>query len=47
MVGKSRLLLSARSCLRVVETTLTDGGASAGTGVERPLQVVRRAGRLG
>lgn len=37
MVGKRRRRCSARICLRAVERETTDGGASEGIGVERPL----------
>jgi hypothetical protein len=38
MVGNSRRRCSARSCFRAEDMEWADGGASAGTGVERPLQ---------
>ena len=37
MVGNMRLRCSARNCLRAEEMDCTDGGASGGIGVERPL----------
>src|SRR3569833_728393 len=37
MVGKMRRLCSARTCFLADESTCCDGGASGGTGVERPL----------
>lgn len=37
MVGKMRRRCSARACFRAVDSDLTEGRASAGTGVERPL----------
>lgn len=37
MVGKSRRRFSALICLRAEEIDTTEGGASAGIGVERPL----------
>lgn len=37
MVGNSLRLCSARSCFLAEEIDWTEGGASAGTGVERPL----------
>jgi len=38
MVGKRRRRRSARACRRADDSDLTDGGASAGTGVVRPLE---------
>lgn len=37
MVGKILRFCSARACLRALDRTLTEGRASAGTGVDRPL----------
>lgn len=37
MVGNSRRRCSALTCFLAEEMECTDGGASAGTGVERPL----------
>ena len=38
MVGKMRRRCSARTCFRAEESDFADGGASSGTGVERPLR---------
>lgn len=37
MVGKILRFCSARACLRALDRTFTEGRASAGTGVDRPL----------
>ena len=38
MVGNSRRRCSARTCFRAEDMECADGGASARTGVERPLK---------
>jgi hypothetical protein len=43
MVGNNRRLCSALTCLRTVEIECADGGASTGTGVDRPLGVLARS----
>jgi hypothetical protein len=40
MVGKSLRRCSARSCFLADEMDWIDGGASIGTGVERPLRLL-------
>lgn len=46
MVGNSLRRCWARSCLRAEEIDCTDGGASAGIGVERPLESLEEAMEL-
>lgn len=40
MVGNNRRRCSARICFLVDEITCAEGGASAGTGVDRPLRAI-------
>ncbi len=42
MVGNSLRRCWARTCLRAEEIDCTDGGASAGIGVERPLELLEK-----